>query len=182
MKQPDHSARIQVFRGIRKVAWNPVFICQGGCLRPPGNHNDSDLSGLFRINFRKFGLRVICKTKMVGSRMKIMVVSARSDGQMYHKAARQRSKVDLYPSKAPFTGCFFYPLESKIKPLTPRGSSPSESGSYPSGHSYRSPKALIYLNPRLPFHMLLPSGTIHTREKSVSSVKKRRFITPVPSS
>ena len=31
MKQPDHSARIQVFRGIRTVAWNPVSICQGGC-------------------------------------------------------------------------------------------------------------------------------------------------------
>ena len=181
MKQPDHSARIQVFRWIRKVAWNPVSICQGGCLRPPGNHNGSDLSGLFRIYFRKFGLRVICKTKMVGSRMKIMVVSARSDVQMYHKTARQRSKVNLYPSKAPFTGCFFI-TRKQNKPLTPRGSSPSESGSYPSGHSYWSPKALIYLNPRLPFHLLLPSGTIHAREKSVSSVKKRRFITPVPSS
>ena len=113
MKQPDHSARIQVFRGIRKVAWNPVSICQGSCLRHPENHNGSDLSGLFRINFRKFGLRVICKTKMVGSRMKIMVVSARSDGQMYHKATRQRSTVDLYPSKAPFTGCFFIPSKAK---------------------------------------------------------------------
>ena len=156
------------------------FHLPGRLREAPGNHNGSDLSGLFRINFRKFGLHVICKTKMVGSRMKIMVVSARSDGQMYHKAARQRSTVDLYPSKAPFTGCFFYPLESKIKPLTPRGSSPSESAVI--HHSYRSPKSLIYLNPRLPFHVLLPSGTIHTREKSVSSVKKRRFITPVPSS
>jgi len=100
------------------------FHLPGRLREAPGNHNGSELSGLFRINFRKFGLRVICKTKMVGSRMKIMVVSARSDGQMYHKAARQRSTVDLYPSKAPFTGCFFYPLESKIKPLTPRGYSP----------------------------------------------------------
>ena len=89
------------------------FHLPGRLREAPGNHNDSDLSGLFRINFRKFGLRVICKTKMVGSRMKIMVVSARSDGQMYHKAARQRSKVDLYPSKAPFTGCFFIPSKAK---------------------------------------------------------------------
>ena len=158
------------------------FHLPGQLREAPGNHNGSELSGLFRINFRKFGLRVIYKTKMVGSRMTIMVVSARSDGQMYHKAARQRSTVDLYPSKAPFTGRFFYPLEKQNKPPNPRGFSPSESDRYPSGHSYWSPKAPIYLNPRLPFHMLLPSGTIHTREKSVSSVKKRRFITPVPSS
>ena len=95
------------------------FHLPGRLQEAPGNHNGSDLSGLFRINFRKFGLRVICKTKMVGSRMKIMVVSARSDGQMYHKAARQRSKVDLYPSKAPFTGCFFYPLEKQNKTANP---------------------------------------------------------------
>ena len=119
MKPPDHSARIQVFRGIRKVAWNPVSICQGGCLRPPGNHNGSDLSSLFRINFRKFGLRVICKTKMVGSRMKIMVVSARSDGQMYHKATRQRSTVDLYPFQSTIHRVLFLSPRKQNKTANP---------------------------------------------------------------
>lgn len=95
MKRLDHSAQIQVLKGIRKVAQNPVSAHEGGCGKPLGHHNDADLTGLFKIKFRDLGLRVVYKTEVVDSRMKIIVVSARSDDQVYREAARRRTKYDL---------------------------------------------------------------------------------------
>ena len=95
MKRLDHSAQIQVLKGIRKVAGNPVSIHEGGYGKPLGHHNDNALTGLFKIKFRDLGLRVVYKAEMVDSRMKIIVVSARSDDQVYREAARRRSRHDL---------------------------------------------------------------------------------------
>ena len=80
---------------LQKVARNPVSIHEGGYGKPLGHHNGNDLSGLFKIKFRDIGLRVVYKTEMVDSRMKIIVVSARSDDQVYREAARRRAKYDL---------------------------------------------------------------------------------------
>ena len=95
MQRLDHSAQIQVFKGIQKVARNPVSIHEGGYGKPLSHHNGNDLSGLFKIKFRDLGLRVVYKTEIVDSRMKIIVVSARSDDQVYREAARRRSKHSL---------------------------------------------------------------------------------------
>ena len=95
MKRLDHSAQIQVLKGIQKVAQNPVSIHEGGYGKPLGHHNGNDLSGLFKIKFHDLGLRVVYKTEIVDSRMKIIVVSARSDDQVYREAARRRSKHSL---------------------------------------------------------------------------------------
>ena len=95
MQRLDHSAQIQVLKGIRKVAQNPVSIHEGGYGKPLGNHNGNDLSGLFKIKFRDLGLRVVYKIEIVDSRMKIIVVSARSDDQVYREAARRRAKHNL---------------------------------------------------------------------------------------
>ena len=95
MRRLDHSAQIQVFKGIRKVAQNHVSIHEGGYGKPLGHHNGNDLSGLFKIKFRDLGLRVVYKTEMVDSQMKTIVVSARSDDQVYQEAARRRSKHNL---------------------------------------------------------------------------------------
>jgi len=95
MKRLDHSAQIQVLKGIRKVSGNPVSIHEGGYGKPLGHHNDNDLTGLFKIKFRDLGLRVVYKAEMVDSRMKIIMVSARSDDQVYREAARRRSRHDL---------------------------------------------------------------------------------------
>ena len=95
MQRLDHSAQIQVLKGIQKVAQNPVSIHDGGYGKPLGHHNGNDLSGLFKIKFRDLGLRVVYKTEVVDSRMKIIVVSARSDDQVYREAAKRRSKHNL---------------------------------------------------------------------------------------
>ena len=95
MKRLDHSAQVQVLKGIQKVAGNPLSIHEGGYGKPLGHHNTVDLTGLFKIKFRDLGLRVVYKTEIVDNCMKIIVVSARSDDQVYREAAKRRIRYDL---------------------------------------------------------------------------------------
>lgn len=95
MKRLDHSAQVQVLKGIQKVAGNPLSIHEGGYGKPLGHHNTTDLTGLFKIKFRDLGLRVVYKTEIVDNCMKIIVVSARSDDQVYREAAKRRIRYDL---------------------------------------------------------------------------------------
>lgn len=95
MKRLDHSAQIQVLKGIQKVAQNPVSVNEGGYGKPLGHHSGKDLTGLYKIKYRDLGLRVVYKTEIVDNRMKIIVVSARSDEQVYREAAKRRMKYDL---------------------------------------------------------------------------------------
>lgn len=44
-------------KGIRKVAQNPGY--PNGYGKPLGNFSDSKLAGLYKIKFRKAGLRVV---------------------------------------------------------------------------------------------------------------------------
>lgn len=92
MKRLDHSVLPQVLKGIRKVAQNPVSVYDGGYGKPLGNKNGNDLTGLFKIKFRDLGIRVVYKLVVTGTVMKIVVVSARTDEQVYKEAARRRSK------------------------------------------------------------------------------------------
>ena len=164
MKRLDHSARIQVFRGIRKVAWNPVSICQGGCGKPlettmaaPEPLVQDQLPQTRTSCLLQDGNNRIPNPEHGG------ICPFRGPGVPGDRQAAIQGRHVPFQS---IHRCFFYPLEKQNKPPNPRGFSPSESDRYPSGHSYWSPKAPIYLNPRLPFHVLLPSSTIHTREKA----------------
>ena len=73
MKKLDHSAQIQVLMGIRKVSKNPLPTEEGGYGKPLGNKSGINLTNL----------------------MKIIVVSARTDEQVYKEAAKRRDKHDL---------------------------------------------------------------------------------------
>ena len=95
MKRLDHSAQVQVLKGIQKVAGNPLSIHEGGYGKPLGHHNAADLTGLFKIKFRDLGLRVVYKTEIVDNCMKMIVVSARSDDQVYREAAKRRTRYGL---------------------------------------------------------------------------------------
>ena len=51
---------------------------------------------LFRsIKFRNLGIRVVYKIERVDGIMKIIVVSARTDEQVYREAAKRRNKHGL---------------------------------------------------------------------------------------
>ncbi len=95
LKRLDHNAQIQVLKGIQKVAQNPVSVHEGGYGKPLGNRNGTDLAGLFKIKYRDLGLRVVYRLEYDGEVMRIIVISARTDEQVYEEAARRRKKYKL---------------------------------------------------------------------------------------
>ena len=48
MKKPDHSAQIQVLKGIRKVSQNPLSTEEGGYGKPLGNKSGTNLTNLMK--------------------------------------------------------------------------------------------------------------------------------------
>lgn len=95
MKKLDHSAQIQVLKGITKVSGNPLPTEEGGDGKPLGNKSGTNLTNLMKIKFRDLGIRVVYKIERMDSVMKIIVVSARTDEQVYKEAAKRRKKHDL---------------------------------------------------------------------------------------
>ncbi len=95
LKKLDHSTQIQVLKGIRKVSQNPVPAEEGGYGKPLGNKSGTNLTNLMKIKFRDIGIRVVYKVERVNGVMKIIVISARTDEQVYKEAAKRRDKHDL---------------------------------------------------------------------------------------
>ena len=88
MKKLDHSAQIQVLKGIMKVSKNPLPAEEGGYGKPLGNKSGT-------IKFRDLGIRVLYKIERVNGVMKIIVVSARTDEKVYREAAKRRNRYEL---------------------------------------------------------------------------------------
>lgn len=95
LKKLDHSVQIQVLKGIRKVSQNPLSIQQGGYGKPLGSKTGTNLTNLLKIKFRDLGIRVVYKVIHTDSIMKIIVISARTDEQVYKEAGKRREKHDL---------------------------------------------------------------------------------------
>lgn len=92
MEKLDHSAQIQVLKGIQKVSQNPLSTEEGGYGKPLGNKSGTNL---MKIKFRDLGIRVVYEVERVDGVMKIIVVSARTDDQVYKEATKRREKHDL---------------------------------------------------------------------------------------
>ncbi len=95
MKRLNHSAQVQVLKGITKVAQNPVSIYEGGYGKPLGHKGGTNLTNLLKIKFRDLGIRVVYKVEYTDTIMKIIIVSARTDDQVYKEAEKRRQKYDL---------------------------------------------------------------------------------------
>lgn len=91
----DGSVRPQILKGIRKVSQNPLSDISGGYGKPLGNQSGTDLSGLMKIKFKKVGIRVVYKVENDINVMKIVIISARADNQVYEEAEKRRKKYDL---------------------------------------------------------------------------------------
>lgn len=91
----DGSVRPQILKGIRKVSQNPLSDSSGGYGKPLGNQSGTDLSGLMKIKFKKIGIRVVYKIENDINVMKIVIISARADNQVYEEAEKRRKKYDL---------------------------------------------------------------------------------------
>lgn len=95
LKKLDHSVQIQVLKGIRKVGQNPLSAEEGGYGKPLGNKSGTNLTSLMKIKFRNLGIRVVYKVERPEMVMKIIIVSERTDGQVYKEAAKRRDKYSL---------------------------------------------------------------------------------------
>ena len=95
MKKLDHSAQIQVLKGIMKVSKNPLPAEEGGYGTPLGNKSGTNLTNLLKIKFRDLGIRVVYKIERVNGVMKIIVVSVRTDEKVYKEAAKRRNRYEL---------------------------------------------------------------------------------------
>lgn len=91
----DGSVRPQILKGMRKVSQNPLSDSSGGYGKPLGNQSGTDLSGLMKIKFKKVGIRVVYKVENDINVMKIVIISARTDNQVYEEAEKRRKKYDL---------------------------------------------------------------------------------------
>lgn len=95
LKRLDNSSRIQVLKGITKVSQNPMSVYDGGYGKPLGSKNNVDLTNLLKIKFKDIGIRVVYKTEISDKTMKIIIISARSDNQVYLEAYLRRIRHGL---------------------------------------------------------------------------------------
>ena len=92
LKKLDHSSQIQLLKGIRKVSQNPLPTFQGGYGKPLGNKNGIKLKNLLKNKFLALGIRVVYKHEKTETTMRIIVISARADEQVYKEACKRREK------------------------------------------------------------------------------------------
>jgi len=79
----DRSQRLQVDKAIFKVSQNPLPQSEGGYGKPLGNKQARDLTGLLKIKLLKLGIRVVYKIIRTDEIMKIIVVAARAENEVY---------------------------------------------------------------------------------------------------
>ena len=92
LKRLDHSQRLQVLKAIDKVSGNPLPQNEGGYGKPLGNRNSTRLAGYLKIKLKRLGLRVVYKLVREKDVMKIIVVSARADGEVYLLVRKRTDK------------------------------------------------------------------------------------------
>ena len=94
LKRLDHSTQVLVLKGIRKVSRNPLPLSEGGFGKPLGNKSGNNLTGLLKIKFRDIGIRVVYQIVRTETSM-IIIISSRTDEQVYKEAAKRRRKNPL---------------------------------------------------------------------------------------
>ena len=85
----DASSRQQVDKAIRKVSQNPLPKSEGGYGEPLGHKRGVNLTGLLKIKLRGLGIRVVYKIVRDDEIMKIIVIAARADEEVYDIAANR---------------------------------------------------------------------------------------------
>ena len=86
----DISQRTQVDKAIRKVSLNPLPKSEGGYGTPLGHKHGNNLTGLMKIVLKRLGIRVVYKIIRDNNTMKILVIAARADNEVYDEAERRK--------------------------------------------------------------------------------------------
>ena len=94
LRRLDHSQRLQVLKAIEKVSCNPLPQNEGGYGKPLGNRSRTKLSGYLKIKLKRLGLRAVYKLIRENDIMKIVVISARADDDVYFTAYQRTFEED----------------------------------------------------------------------------------------
>ena len=81
-----------VRKAIDKVSANPLPKNEGGYGNPLGNKSGKNLTGLCKIKLLKLGIRVVYNVIRAGRIMKIIVIAARADNEVYDIAAKRNNR------------------------------------------------------------------------------------------
>jgi len=92
LKKLDHSQRIEVLKKINRIAENPLPHSEGGYGEPLGNLKIAQLTGCCKIKLQKLGLRVVYSLEKDELLMRIIVVSARADEEVYKIAQKRKQQ------------------------------------------------------------------------------------------
>lgn len=92
LKKLDHSQRIEVLKKIDRTAENPLPQSEGGYGEPLGNLKIAQLTGYCKIKLQKLGLRVVYRLERDDVTMRIVVVSARADEEVYKIAQKRKQQ------------------------------------------------------------------------------------------
>ena len=85
----DGSRKAQVVKAIQKVSQNPLPFTEGGYGKPLGNKENVHLTGCLKIKLKKSGLRVVYRLVRTELEMNIIVISVRSDNEVYERAEKR---------------------------------------------------------------------------------------------
>jgi len=85
----DGSCKAQIVKAIRKVSQNPLPFAEGGYGKPLGNKENTNLTGCLKIKLTKLGLRIVYRLVRTKSEMDIIVISVRSDNEVYELAEKR---------------------------------------------------------------------------------------------
>ncbi len=89
----DKGQQAQVVKAINKVSVNPLPNTEGGYGKPLGKKGGTDLTGFCKIKLLKPGLRVVYYLVQENNKMKIIVVSARTDDEVYLIAQKRKEEL-----------------------------------------------------------------------------------------
>lgn len=88
LKRLDPYNRKLILKAIDKTAERPLPP-PDGIGKPLGNHNNSSLSGYYKIKLRDLGCRVVYDLIREGETMRIIVISIGDDEAVYKEAERR---------------------------------------------------------------------------------------------
>lgn len=88
----DGSQKKVVIKMLEKLRENPLPKSRGGYGTPLGNDTTSgNLSGLFKLKARGFGIRIVYELVEVENRSEVIVIGMREEKEVY-KTAYKRKK------------------------------------------------------------------------------------------
>ena len=91
----DGSVQPRVVKAIQKLAQNPLPDYEGGYGKPLGSKRTFSLTGLLKCKLRKDGIRIVYQVVQTEGAIRIVVIGARADQEVYRLAALRREKYGI---------------------------------------------------------------------------------------